>query len=220
MEEKMKLSITKALLLLFVVSIQGCGTPEEEVEEKIERVDSGSNDSTDLSQNGVATPDNIPGTWIGNCIDDTLTVYTFSDKQWVQGILVYAEDTECRSDLLMLTTLGGTFLVTNVAEDGVVSWNANLVSFERTFYTQDLVDNFNQIEYHGYSDWVAGEAKECINKEFETSQGTSVIRPQTIYWTLQISEDDAMAFGSGSSSAQNRPTTVNWSDEAGPYTRQ
>ena len=56
----MKLSITKALLLLFVVSIQGCGTPEEEVEEKIERVDSGSNDSTDLSQNGVATPNNIP----------------------------------------------------------------------------------------------------------------------------------------------------------------
>lgn len=229
------MNIVCSSVLLLSVS---CGLPGEEEEEDkkdLEVIDNSTFNNADGSAEagqpsnpgtggGEVSPDlqptmnNLVGQWVGGCVDDQVVVFSFSEQQFVQGTLIYEEGSDCESEMLSLSAIGGGLTLEGINEEGIVQWQGDIYSFERSFYTQDLVDYFNEVQLHGYNDWAVEEAKQCIGRASEP--GGFVIRQQTIFSSLQISEDGLLGFAKSAASREERGKEINWYANGGPFTKQ
>ena len=198
-------------------------TTREETDNSFSEDDDSDTDSGDNSadQEPVALPGDLnttlPGTYIGECIEDSVAVYSFSSRQWAQGVFVYDEGVNCQGNPVAQAVIGGPFTVEEINDEGVVTWIGQVASYQRAFYVQDLVDYFNQQELHGYSDWTVGEAKECINRP--TTPGGSVVATQNLFVTMIITDDGQLAVGPAAGTAEDREVDVDWS-RVEYYTKQ
>ncbi len=228
-----RLSIT---IIFFFFGPMGCDLPGVKkvpsVEELTEDTSPNDDDSSFSGKDGK-TPDtnkqpepvNLPGnlaedllgTWVGPCVDDTKILFQFSTNQWVKAIVNFPTSSNCSGDYLALSGFGGTYTIDSIEDDGLINWDLNLSNFQRTFYTQELVDYVNSVKFYGYTDWKIGEAKECISRP---NLNGDVVAPQKIYATMAFSQSGELAFGIWSGTPEERDTTVDWSgQDGGPFKR-
>ena len=227
----------KLFSLVFFSSVVSCGLPgeddkEEEKDLKVIEDSTFSNDGNGDANSTPELPDNsdlspeltevlntLKGQWVGPCIDDIISVFQFTENQFVQGTLIYSEGSDCAgNELLSLSAIGGGLALVSQDEDGVVAWNGDIYSFERTVYTQGLADAFSEAGYHGYDDWEVGVEKQCINRASEP--GGFKISPQSLYASLKISEDGQLGFSSSSPDEEGRSSDIDWYNNGGPFIKQ
>ena len=228
LEYKMKTTFAKFGILTcsFALLNSSCGEEFGQKKTKVEQVNTdpsaGGDDNASGEAPGFGTneppPSNSPfkevfGVWEGPCVegDDGLadkTFYLFSENAWVQQTSIYDGGTDCDPNAVSASNqIRGRVQYSTLedASEGSFAWDGSVESYLRAFHRLDIIDNVNDMNLHGYSDWQLDKAKECIGRP---DNQNNVLRPQTVFALVGLNEEGQLLVTRASQQAGDRELDI------------
>ena len=137
----------------------------------------------------------LEGIWMSPCFRDkngsttSADYYNFRADGFVTQVIIFFESDKCapNTELFAVAPIGSYTL--GESEEGLSPLDIQITKQLVVLYDPRLVEEFNKLEYYGYSDWVLNETKDVMGR---TDPNGKVVESNFFYNNVKIENDQLL----------------------------